>query len=366
MHVSLSRQNILQAVQRCQNIVERRHTIPILSNILLHADDGSLHFSATDLEVFIHTCSAAGVKTPGRVTVSARKLFEFLKELNADADVELEAEDHFITLKSDRSRFRLATLAAEEFPEIQPDKDGISIRLDGADLADMIAATSFAMSSDETRKHLTGTLFEVDKQGNLCLAATDGHRLALTRVHLQQETSCSQCIVPRKAVNEIRKLSEEVGGQVTLHMGERQISLIAGEHRLSSKLIDARFPNYNDVIPKDNPHSAVIGRQMLDQVLRRAMIVANEFTHDVRLQLNGGDMQISAHNNEQEKVDESISIEYDGPEIEVGFNARYIRDVLDALKSESVTFSFKDGLSPALIRQDGDSAEHYVIMPMRI
>jgi len=366
MHVSLSRQDILQAVQRCQNIVERRHTIPILSNILLKADDGTLHFSATDLEVGIQTRCSATVKKTGSLTVSARKLFDVIKELNIDADVELEVTDGFLALKSGRSRFRLATLSSEEFPEMQQEEEGVSIDLDGADLASMIAATSFAMSSDETRKYLTGTLFEIDKQGNICLAATDGHRLALTRVRLQQDVRSGQCIVPRKAVNEIRKLSEEVGGQVTLRMGDRQISLIAGEHHLSSKLIDARFPNYNDVIPKSNPHAAVVERTALDQVLRRTMIVANEFTHDVRLQLNGGEMQVSAHNTEQEKADESIAIEYSGPDIEIGFNARYIRDVLSALKTETVTLSLKDGLSPVLIRQDMDSAEHYVIMPMRI
>jgi len=366
MHVSLSRQDMLQAVQRCQNIVERRHTIPILSNILLHAKDGALHFSATDLEVGIRTCASASIQASGSLTVSARKLFDVIKELDSDTDVELEASDGFVSLKSGRSRFRLATLAAEEFPEMQQDDAGVSIELDGSDLAAMLAATSFAMSNDETRKYLTGTLFEVDKQGNICLAATDGHRLALTRSRLQQDVRSGQCIVPRKAVNEIRKLSEEVGGQVNLCMGDRQISLRAGDHFLTSKLIDARFPNYGDVIPKGNPHAAVVERLAFDQVLRRTMIVANEFTHDVRLQLSGNEMQVSAHNTEQEKADESIAIEYSGPDIEIGFNARYIRDVLGALKSDSVTLSLKDGLSPVLIKQDGDSAEHYVIMPMRI
>jgi DNA polymerase III subunit beta len=366
MHVTLSRQDMLQAVQRCQNIVERRHTIPILSNILLQAKDDALHFSATDLEVGIRTRSSAKIEDGGSLTVSARKLFDVIKELDADTDIELETADGFVMLKSGRSRFRLTTLAAEEFPDIQQEEKGTTIDIDGADLASMIAATNFAMSTDETRKYLTGTLFEVDKQGNLCLAATDGHRLALTRARLQRNISSGQCIVPRKAVNELRKLSEEVGGQVKLCMGERQISLRAGDHYLSSKLIDARFPNYADVIPNNNPHTAIIERSVFDQVLRRTMIVANEFTHDIRLQLNGGEMQVSAHNAEQENADESIAIEYNGPDIEIGFNAHYIRDVLGALKSDTITLSLKDGLSPVLIKQDKDSAEVYVIMPMRI
>lgn len=366
MHVSLSRQDMLQAVQRCQNIVERRHTIPILSNILLRAEDDALHFSATDLEVGIRTRCRASVKQSGSLTVSARKLFDVIRELDAQTDIELDLAEGFVTLKSGRSRFRLATLASDEFPDMQQDEAGVGVELDGSDLASMLAATSFAMSNDETRKYLTGTLFELDKHGNLCLAATDGHRLALTRNRLQQVVRPGQCIVPRKAVNEIRKLSEEVSGQVSLSMGERQISLRAGDHLLISKLIDARFPNYSDVIPKGNPHALVVDRLAFDQVLRRTMIVANEFTHDVRLVLSGSEMQVSAHNTEQEKADESIGIEYSGPDIEIGFNARYIRDVLGALKGTHVTLSLKDGLSPVLIKQDTDSAESYVIMPMRI
>ncbi len=366
MYVSLSRSDMLQAVQRCQNIVERRHTIPILSNILLKADKNTLHFSATDLEVGIRTQSSASVKQEGSLTVSARKLFDVIKELDVEADIELEGADNFLAIKSGHSRFKLAIMPADEFPDIQAEQEGVSMQLDGANLASMIAATHFAMSGDETRKHLTGTLFEVDKQGNLCLAATDGHRLALTRLRLGKDVQAGQCIVPRKAVNELRKLGEEVVGQVSLTFGERQISLLAGEHHLSSKLIDARFPNYADVIPANNPHVATINRAVLDQVLRRTMIVANEFTHDVRLQISGSEMQVSAHNTEQEKAEEVVAIEYDGPDIEIGFNARYIRDVLAALKGETVEIRLKDGLSPVLMRQDKDSAGQYVIMPMRI
>ena len=366
MHVTLSRADILQTVQRCQNVVERRHTIPILSNIMLQTEDGRLQFSATDLEVGLRTCCPAGIKTSGKLTVSARKLFDILKELDADAAIDIRQQDNFLQLTSGRSKFRLATTPADEFPEVRLEEEGVSVAVDGSHLATMIGATSFAMSGDETRKYLTGTLFEVDKQGNLCLAATDGHRLALTRSRLSAEVRPGQCIVPRKAVNEIRKLSEEVGGQMTLRFGERQIALEAGDHLLVSKLIDARFPNYADVIPVDNPHVAVVERTPLDQVLRRTMIVANEFTHDVRLLFSGSELQVSAHNTEQEQVEEVLAIEYDGPDIEIGFNARYIRDVLAAVDKNTVEISLKDNLSPVLLRPDAAAAEKYVIMPMRI
>jgi len=366
MHITLSRMDMLQAVQRCQNIVERRHTVPILSNILLNADDHELMMTATDLDVGIRTHGPATVHQPGRTTVAARKLFDVLKELDTDADIDMEIDDVFLKIKSGRSRFRLATMPADDFPDIQEAEKSVSIHMDGADIAGMIAATSFAMSTDETRKYLTGTLFEVDEQGRLNLAATDGHRLALTRALLEQKVDASQSIVPRKAVMEIRKLCEEISGQITLDMSDRQIRLTAGNHTLTSKLIDARFPSYEDVIPASNPQVAIADRTGFDQILRRIMIVANEFTHDVRLQIKPGELLVSSHNTEQEQAEESIDLEYDGPEIEIGFNARYIRDVLGVMHGGKVRIGLKDGLSPVLLKEEEDSAANFVIMPMRI
>jgi len=366
MHITLSRMDMLQAVQRCQNIVERRHTVPILSNICLNTDDNELVMTATDLEVSIRTQGAATIHQAGRTTVAARKLFDVLKELDADADIDMELNDGFLNIKSGRSRFRLATMPADDFPDVQEDEESSSIHIDGADLATMIASTSFAMSNDETRKYLTGTLFEIDEQGCLNLAATDGHRLALTRASLEQKVDASQSIVPRKAVMEIRKLCEDVPGQVTLSMSDRQVRLTAGAHSLTSKLIDARFPSYEDVIPANNPEIAIADRNGLDQILRRIMIVANEFTHDVRLQIKPGELMISSHNTDQEQAEESIELDYDGPEVEIGFNARYIRDVLGVMHGGTVKISLKDGLSPVLLKEEEDSAASFVIMPMRI
>lgn len=366
MHITLSRMDLLQAVQRCQNIVERRHTVPILSNILLNAENDELVITATDLEVSIKTRGTGKVLQAGATTVAARKLFDVLKELDADADIDIQLDQSFLNIKSGRSKFRLATMPADDFPDVQEDEESSSIHIDGTDLAAMIASTSFAMSTDETRKYLTGTLFEIDEQGRLNLAATDGHRLALTRTSLEQQVNASQNIVPRKTVMEIRKLCEDVSGQVTLNMSDRQIRLTAGAHNLTSKLIDARFPSYEDVIPANNPEIAVADRNGLDQILRRIMIVANEFTHDVRLQIKPGELVVSSHNTEQEQAEETLELEYDGPETEIGFNARYIRDVLGVMHNNTVRICLKDGLSPVLLKEDADSAASFVIMPMRI
>lgn len=366
MKVTLSRASLLQAIQRCQSIVEKRHTIPILANVLLQAKENTLQITATDLEVGIRSQATADIQAAGEVTVSARKLFDIIKELDPELDVSLESGDAFVSIRSGRSRFRLSSLSASEFPAINEEENSALLNISASVLADMIAATGFAMSNDETRKYLTGTLFEIDAEQTLRLVTTDGHRLALSEAHLQQEIQPSQCIVPRKAVLEIRKLCEESENQVELYLGERQIRLVAGSNILTSKLIDARFPVYQDVIPSGNPGHVVMSSSEFDQVLRRSMIVANEFTHDVRLVFSSEGLDISAHNTEQEEAEEHISAEYSGQEISIGFNGRYLRDALGAIRSSSVHFEIKDELSPVLLYAEDSQQSRYVIMPMRI
>jgi len=366
MKITLSRASLLQAVQRCQSIVEKRHTIPILANILLQAENSRLLVTATDLEVGLRSQADALVEEAGAVTVSASKLFNIIKELDPEQDVHLETGDSFVSIRSGRSRFRVTSLAADEFPALQEESSESSLIVSGATIADMVAATSFAMSTDETRKYLTGTLFEVDDEQMLRLVTTDGHRLALSEVRLQQSSQPRQCIVPRKAVMEIRKLSEECPEQVELVLGERQIRMVAGANILTSKLIDARFPVYQDVIPTGHSVRAIVSRSEFDQVLRRSMIVANEFTHDIRLQFTEQGIDISAHNTEQEEAEEHIAADYNGQETAIGFNGRYLRDTLGAIRSAAVKIELKDELSPVLISGEDDLQSRHVIMPMRI
>jgi len=366
MDITLSRASLLHAVQRCQSIVEKRHTVPILANVLLQADQQTLEVTATDLEVGMRSQASASVKQPGAVTVSARKLFDIIKELDPEQDVNLATGEHFLAIRSGRSRFRLSTLDAADYPHLSLEDDSAAIRVPAEQLSEMIAATSFAMSSDETRKYLTGTLFEVDAGQMLRLVTTDGHRLALSETRLPEAASPRQCIVPRKAVMEIRKLCDEAEGDVALHLGERQIRLETGSNVLTSKLIDARFPVYQDVIPTDNPYHAAVARAEFDQVLRRSMIVANEFTHDIRLAFSNQGMDVSAHNTEQEESEEHLAAEYQGQDLVIGFNGRYLRDALGAMRSASVRLDLRDELSPVLLYAEDQPGARYVIMPMRI
>jgi len=366
MKITLSRTPLLQLVQRCQSIVEKRHTIPILANVLIEAGEDGISMTATDLEVGIRSRIDGSVDEAGAITVSAKKLFEIVRELSPDEEVSLNTGSNFLTIVSGRSRFRVTTQPADEYPAMAVQENVITVDLPGNNLAEMIAATAFAMSSDETRKYLTGTLFELDDQQHMRLVTTDGHRLALSEMRLQHVEGTASCIVPRKAVNEIRKLCEENQGQVQMLISERQIRLIAGENILTSKLIDARFPVYQDVIPVNNPDVAVMGKSQLDQILRRNMIVANEFTHDIRLVFSDRGLDISAHNNEQEESEEHLDAEYQGHEVAIGFNGRYLRDALGAISSEQVRMELKDELSPVLVRGEDDEQSRYVIMPMRI
>ena len=366
MNITLSRAALLQAVQHCQSIVEKRHTIPILANLLLKAENDTLFVTATDLEVGLRSQSTAFVEQSGSITVSARKLFDIIKELDAEQDVNLKTGDGFVAIRSGRSRFRVASLPADEYPAMSEESNQTPIALSADTLRDMISATSFAMSSDETRKYLTGTLFEVDDQQMLRLVTTDGHRLALSEIQLEQASESKTCIVPKKAVIELNKLCDQCEEEIELFLGERQIRVKAGSNVLVSKLIDARFPVYQDVIPVDNPFRVIVERSAFDQVLRRNMIVANEFTHDIRLVFSDQGIEISAHNTEQEEAEEHIAAEYNGQEIAVGFNGKYLRDTLSAIRSASVLIDLRDELSPILISSQDHQQCKYVIMPMRI
>ena len=308
---------------------------------------------------------AAMVQIPGRTTVSAKKLSEVVRELDAQAEVELRQEGGFLHLRSGSARFRLTVTPADDFPSLQLGDGGNVVSLPGDRLARMIGVTSFAMSSDETRKYLTGTLFDCDG-ALLRLVTTDGHRLALAEETLGEEREKRQCIVPRKAVLEMRKMAEEAEGAVELRLDERQIRFACGNNLLASKLIDARFPVYQDVVPSDNPEQLLLDRLAFDQVLRRAMIVANEFTHDVRLELDASSLLVSAHNTEQEEVSEAIAGDFTGGRLTIGFNGRYLRDALSVIGAGSVCMKLRDGLSPVLITAVGDESMRFVIMPMRI
>lgn len=366
MHLTVSRASLLQQVQHCQAIVEKRSTKPILCNLFLSAEDKTLKIIGTDLQMALSATIETQVIEPGKTTVSAQKLFEIIKELDTDQDIELKTKDSFLIIKSGRSRFQLSMMSTSDYPGMPDDDTEMSFELDSQKLAKMIAGTAFAMSNDETRKYLTGTLFETDETLGFRMVTTDSHRLALVELPLDASLQAVKCIVPKKTVVEMRKISEEQSSSVRLSLGTRQVRLQCGAYTLSSKVIDATFPAYEEVIPKQNPRQVDLSCKKLDQSLRRSMIVANEVTHDVRLSFTPEGLQIAAHNTDQEQAQEFVEADIQGADTVIGFNGRYLRDVLGVIDTEQVSIHFRDQLSPVLLTTSNEGASKYVVMPMRI
>ncbi|MDQ6988947.1 MAG: DNA polymerase III subunit beta [Mariprofundaceae bacterium] len=366
MHIQTSKVVLFQQIQRCQNIVEKRNTNPILTNIHFETIEQDLKLTATDLQATFSSTQAVKVIQQGSFIVDAKKIFDIVRELNPDFEIELKLVDTFLNIVSGGVQFKLATLSPDTFPREPEDETDLTINIAGAELSRLISSTSFAMSTDETRKYLTGSLFEITAEHGMRVVTTDGHRMALRDFHLDGQSDDGLSIVPKKAVLEIKRLADECEGEIRLSLGENQIRVELKQQRFTSKVIDAKYPVYDDVIPKNNPYTAIMDKSTLDQALRRCMVVANDFTHDVKLHFSNNTLNIAAHNTEQEQAHEDMVIEYEGLDIEIGFNAKYMREVLNAVQSQRVRFQLKDSLSPALLLEESHDFSKHVLMPMRI
>jgi len=363
---SLSRDQFLFAVQRCYQITGKRNVESILANLLLEAEGSTLTISATDNEMSLSMRVEAQVIEKGRTTVSARKLFEILKELSKHTDVEINTDANFLKLKSGLSHFRLATISPETFPQSEPDAVAVQVQIGGGCFASLIAATSFAMSLDETRDYLTGTCFDIQK-GQIRLIATDTHRLAFAYTDIDNDLTHSS-LVPRKTMLELRRLLDGVRDTVDIYLSKRQFLLTTPTMKLSSKLIDKRFPPYEAIVFVQYPHQAIANCSALDQATRRSMIISNEKTHDVKLSFEQHVLRVETINqNNQEESVEQIDIAYEGPAKTVFFNGRYLLDIFNQMHADSsVSFQFTEEFSSMLITEVGVEASRYIVMPMDV
>lgn len=366
MKFSLSRDQFLFAVQRCYQITGKRNIESILANIMLEADGSTLILSATDNEISLSMRVDAQITQAGQTTVSARKLFEILKELDSNTDVHVDTDTNFLKLKNGLSRFRLATIDAEQFPRTSPDTEAAQFQIGGGCFASLISATSFAMSLDETRDYLTGTCFDI-KNNEIRLVATDTHRLAFSSTVIDSNIQHNS-IVPRKTMLELRRLLDGVRDQIDVHLGQRQLLISTPTMLLSSKLIDKRFPPYEGITFVQYPHTAVANCSAFDHAIRRSMIVANDKTHDVKLQFEQQSLCIESINqSNQEESIEKIDIAYTGPSKTVFFNGRYLRDIFNQMHASSnIYLHFSDGFSSMLITEEGVESSRYIVMPMDV
>ena len=368
MKFTVSRDALLKPLQNVAGVVERRHTLPILSNILLSIENNSLKLTATDLEVeLVAIVNLESVEETGETTIPARKLFDICKTLSNENLLEIDVKEHKATIKSSRSRFTLSTLPASDFPSLEEGLGTTEFRIGTIKFQQLIDSTSFAMAQQDVRYYLNGMLFET-KPGSIKAIATDGHRLALSEedCEIGSENTINQVIVPRKGILELSRLFEE-DKEVTVIIGTHHIKVSGSVLTFTSKLVDGKFPDYNRVLPKMSENIMTCDRELLKQALSRTAILSNEKYRGIRLQFSKNKLSLYANNPEQEEAEEHVDVDYTGADMEVGFNVAYLIDVLSVLKDEKVSMSLADSNSSVLINGvNSTSNSAYVVMPMRL
>lgn len=369
MRFSIQRETLLKLLRIVAGAVERRHNNPILSNVLLRATSDTLSVIATDQEVeLIGTEVLATVQEPGAITVPFRKLSEICKALPDATELIFEVQGDRALIKSGRSRFTLATLPADQFPDIQnvtQQQNACHVTLSKKQFRWLVARTAFAMAEQDVRYFLNGMLLEV-KHNKLYSVAADGHRLAMNYVELQEQSlSPIRVIVPRKGILEIIRMVDEEDGDLNLCFTTSHIHAQSKGVTITSKLLDGKFPDYERVIPRDGNKIVVGSRERLKEAFHRASALFSEKFRGVRLRMSEARLMVLASNPEKDEVEEDLEVEYQGQDIEVGFNVRYLIDFLSVVQSDMVRFTFSDSNKSTLIEEVGGGGGAYVLMPIR-
>ena len=365
--LDIERDTLLKPLQTVSGIVERRHTLPILSNVLLETDAKELKLVATDLEIQVATQANLDKATSQqRITVSARKLQDILRSLPDATKVTLDSQDSKLVLRAGKSRFNLQTLPAEDFPRLaEGTGDATTLLVAQKDLKRMLQLVQYAMAQQDIRYYLNGLLILVDAN-KLTLVATDGHRLAHIATSLEESHQRTEVIMPRKAVLELVKLLDDTEEHVELQIQQNQVRCRFGDVDLVSKVVDGKFPDFTRVIPTSGDRQFQISRTLLQQALQRAAILSNEKFRGVRWVLTNNVLRIVCTNAEQEEAEEEIEIDFTGEPLDIGFNVTYILDGLNNLTTDQVDCALGDSNSSMLITVPGDENFKYVVMPMRI
>lgn len=363
-----AQEKLLSALQSVAGIVERRHTLPILANVLLRKNGPDVEFITSDLEIQVRTKAELGGDAGSlATTVGARKLIDILRALPADQTVTLTAaQQGKLTLQAGKSRFTLQTLPAEDFPLVSEAVDfGPMFAVPQKTLKALIHQVHFAMAVHDIRYYLNGILF-IAEGTQLTLVATDGHRLALAQATLDHEAPKQEVILPRKTVLELQRLLKDEDTPIEIRFAANQAKFAFGGMEFVTKLVEGKFPDYNRVIPKNHTNKVTLGRVPLLNCLQRAAILTSEKFKGVRLNFEPGTLKIAASNAEQEEAKEELEIDYGGDAIEIGFNVSYLMDVLANIGPEMVTIELKDGQASALFTVPDEPGFKYVVMPMRI
>lgn len=372
MKATLERQTLLRSLSHVHRVVERRNTIPILSNVLIRAHGSQLDLKATDLDLEVVESADAMVERAGATTVPAHLLYEIVRKLPDGTQVVLDApaDGSQMNLSAGKSSFSLQMLPESDFPDITAGTFTHTFKISGAELKRLIDRTQFAISNEETRYYLNGIYVHTIEEGsdiNLRAVATDGHRLAQAEMKAPHGSeTIPGVIVPRKAVGEIQRLLEDPEKEISVELSDSKIRLTVGPVILTSKLIDGTFPDYERVIPRGNDKELQVDRDIFKEAVDRVSTVSSERGRAVKLALTDGQMILTVNNPDSGSATEELAVEYDAGDIEIGFNSRYLLDITNQLDAETATFLLADPGSPTLIRDPQDKNALYVLMPMRV
>ena len=362
---------VIAVLQSVAGIVERRHTLPILANVLIRKTGNALQLTTSDLEIQIRTTAELGGDMGDfTTTVGARKLIDILKTMPGDQTVSLETQQSKVILKGGKSRFTLQTLPAEDFPLVQEAPSfGPAFSVPQKVLKDLMSQVSFAMAVQDIRYYLNGILF-VAEGNTLSLVATDGHRLAFASATLDVEVPKQEVILPRKTVLELQRLLSDASGDnqpvIEMQFASNQARFTFAGMEFVTKLVEGKFPDYNRVIPRNHPNHIVLGRAPLLASMQRTAIMTSDKFKGVRLTIEPGTLRIAANNAEQEEAVDELDIDYGGPAVEVGFNVTYLIDVLSNMGQDMMRIDFADNNNSALITNPENANFQYVVMPMRM
>lgn len=365
--IKINKEEFLKPLQAVAGIVERRHTLPILSNVLIQIEESELSFIATDLEIQITAITPhAGNRESSAITVSAKKLQDIVRALPDNAEITFDSKDSRLQLKAGKSQFNLQTLPADDFPKLALSDEEVSeITLPQRTLRHLFNQVQYAMAQQDIRYYLNGLLVVLEP-GMVKVVATDGHRLSLAAMEAPSIHQMVDAILPRKTVTELIKLLADVDDDVKVRLGKNLVTFSFGNINLVSKVIEGKFPDYNKVVPSNYQNHVLLDRLTLLRAMQRAAILSNEKFRGVRLVLTQNSLRVICNNTEQEEAEEEIEINYTNEPLDIGFNVTYLLDVLNNIDTSEVDCSFGDPNSSCLITVPGDDRFKYVVMPMRI
>lgn len=369
LHLVIERNILLRALAHCQGIVERRNTVPILAHLLLETQGNSLKITATDLEISFIETLPAHVKVEGKTTVSAHLFFDVVRKLPDGAEIELKTNNDgtLLHLQSARSNYNFGCLPVVDFPFMTTENFPCTFKIHAAEFSRLIDRTRFSMSTEETRYYLNGIYFHGTQEGCLRAVATDGLRLAQAQVELSPDIqNMPKVIISRKTIHEIRKLIDEMAEEITISLSEKQVRFVVGSSVLISRLIEGKFPEYENVIPIHNDKVLDVDAKSFAEIVDRISIMSTDKLRPVKLQIKDATMTLSAHSTETGNAVEQLEVKYSGAPLDFGFNARFILDVAQQISGDTLEFLIGDETQAIIAKDGNDNSALYVLMPMRV